>query len=105
MIGDLRTKISIFKPECVRDDIGGQITRWVLDGKVWGHVSIRTRSDVHENGRVINKHRYLVIIRWQRDFSSDVRLSWRRSMARILSVSDPDLRRERLHIICEEEDI
>ncbi len=104
MIGNLRTRISVFIPQYLPDDFGGMQTSWVLSQKLWAHISPKTLSQTNENGRLVVIRSYLVTIRWQRDFPERARIVWGERVLRVLSASDPDTRHERLHLICEEEE-
>ena len=104
MIGDLRTRLSIFIPQNTPDEFGGVQTTWVMFGNVWAHVQPKAAVKRSENGRAAILKTYLVTIRWQRSFPERARLTWGDRTLRVLSASDPDLRHERLHLICEEEE-
>jgi len=104
MIGNLRTRIGIYVPQTKPDEFGGVQTNWVLSGQAWAHIKPNTTTERTENGRATITKTYLVTIRWQRDFPERARLLWEERTLRVLTASDPDLRRERLHLICEEEE-
>ncbi|MBL4870999.1 MAG: phage head closure protein [Robiginitomaculum sp.] len=104
MIGKLRTRIGIYSPQNSSDDLGGVQTIWVLYGQAWAHIAPKTTHERTENGRAAITKTYMVIIRWQAGFPERVRLLWGDTHLRVLSASDPDMRRERLHLICEEEE-
>ncbi len=104
MIGNLRTRLGIYVPQSTPDDFGGVQTTWVLYGAAWAHIKPSTATERAENGRAALTKTYLVTIRWQRDFPERARLLWDERSLRVLTASDPDLRRERLHLICEEEE-
>ena len=104
MIGQLRTKLGLYIPQTIPDAFGGAQTSWVLYGAAWAHIKPKTVTERAENGRAAITKTYLVTIRWQRDFPERVRLLWGEHTLRVLSASDPDMRRERLHLICEEEE-
>ena len=104
MIGNLRTRIGLYVPQATPDDLGGVQTNWVLYGQAWAHVRAHNVQERAENGRAAITKTYRITIRWQRDFPERVRLMWDDKTLRVLSASDPDLRRERLHLICEEEE-
>ncbi len=104
MIGKLRTRVGIYIPQTSADDLGGVQTSWVLYGQAWAHIAPKIAHERTENGRAAITKTYLVIIRWQAGFPERARLLWSQMNLRVLSASDPDLRRERLHLICEEEE-
>lgn len=104
MIGNLRTRLGIYVPQTTPDEFGGVQTSWVLSAQAWAHIKPNTAVERSENGRVAITKTYLVTLRWQRDFPERARLLWEERTLRVLTASDPDLRRERLHLICEEEE-
>ncbi len=103
MIGHLRTRLGIYIPQATPDEFGGVQTSWVLFGQVWAHIKPKILSQRAESGRAAITQTYLVTIRWQRDFPERARLLWDERTLRVLTASDPDNRRERLHLVCEEE--
>ncbi|HFB54377.1 MAG TPA: head-tail adaptor protein [Hellea balneolensis] len=103
MIGNLRTRLSVHIPELVPDELGGSQINWVLFAQVWAHIKPSNLQERTENGRTAITQTYRVTIRWQRDFPERARLIWGARILRVLSASDPDTRKERLHLICEEE--
>jgi SPP1 family predicted phage head-tail adaptor len=103
MIGNLRTRLGVYKPQINADDFGGHVTVWVWHGKVWGHIQPRSLTEVRENGRLKVTQSYRVITRFRPDFPERARLMWGDKVLRFVSGSDPDNRRERLHLMCEEE--
>ena len=104
MIGNLRTRVGIYVPQTTPDELGGVQTSWILYGAAWAHIKAQTTQERLENGRAAITKTYRVTIRWQRNFPERVRLLWDDVTLRVLTASDPDLRRERLHLICEEEE-
>lgn len=103
MIGQLRHRIGLYAPSQVADDIGGTVTRWNFQRAIWGAVEPKSIGEVRENGRLTVTQTYRVTIRHRVDFPARARLVWRGRTLRVVAASDPDTRRERLHLICEEE--
>lgn len=103
MIGDLRTRLGVYRPQLTSDDFGGHSTTWVWHGKTWGHIAPRALTEVRENGRLKITQSYRVTVRFKDDFPERARLMWGGRILRVITASDPDNRRERLHLICEEE--
>lgn len=103
MIGQLRHRIGLYAPSRVADDIGGTITSWSFQRAIWGTVEPKSMGEVRENGRLTVTQTYRVTIRHRVDFPVRARLVWRGRTLRVVATSDPDTRRERLHLICEEE--
>ena len=56
-----------------------------------------------ENGKLSVTQTYLVAIRYLPVFPERARLLWKGRSLRVVAASDPDMRGERLHLICEEE--
>lgn len=104
MIGNLRTRITIQIADTLQDDLGGVQTNWLHYARVWAHINPQAVSERLESGRLVVTRSYKVIIRWQRNFPERARLVFEDKILRVLSASDPDLRRERLHLICAEEE-
>ena len=103
MIGQLRTRLGIYKSEVTRDELGGETTRWVLFDGMWAAVQSQPPVEKFENGRHEISVRYKVTGRYRSDFPERARLLWGETTLRVIAASDPDGRRERLHLICEEE--
>lgn len=103
MIGQLRHRIGLYTPSQIADDIGGTITSWSFLRAIWGAVEPKAISEVRENGRLVVTQTYRVTVRHRADFPTRARLVWRGRTLRVVAASDPDTRRERLHLICEEE--
>ncbi len=103
MIGRLRSRLGVYVPALASDDIGGSITTWNFYKQCWGHITPRSISERLENGRLEVTQSYRVVIRFQEDFPERARLMWGDRVLRVVTASDPDTRRERLHLICEEE--
>ena len=104
MIGNLRTRLGIYVPQSTPDAFGGEQINWVLYGAAWAHVKPKAAVERTQNGRAAVTKTYRVTIRWQKNFPERCRLLWDERTLRVLSASDPDLRHERLHLICEEEE-
>jgi SPP1 family predicted phage head-tail adaptor len=103
MIGDLRTRLGLYKPQVSADGFGGSVTSWVLNKAIWGAVEPKTLTETRKNGRLAVTQSYRVTIHFQDNFPERARLMWGERMLRVIAASDPDNRRERLHLICEEE--
>lgn len=103
MIGQLKTRLGLYVPEESPDDLGGVSINWQLYAQIWGQVEPKTLVDKSENGRLAITQTYRVTIRHRNDMPERARLLWGERTLRVLTASDPDMRRERLHLICEEE--
>ena len=103
MIGDLRTRLGLYVPQTRSDDMGGVTTVWALHSTVWADLKPSTSSHSAENGRAAVLQTYKVVIRHMDNFPERARLLWDERTLSVLTASDPDMRKERLHLICEEE--
>lgn len=103
MIGRLRNRLGIYVPQTTPDAMGGATTQWVFYAHCWADVSPRSGGETQEHGRLAVTQSYRVIIRFREDFPERARLMWKGRILRVVTASDPDNRRERLHLICEEE--
>jgi SPP1 family predicted phage head-tail adaptor len=103
MIGRLRTRLGLYTPSVVADDLGGTVTTWAFQRKLWAAIQPKTISEVRENGRLAVTQSYRVVIRYDPYFPERARLIWGSRILRVIAASDPDTRGERLHLICEEE--
>lgn len=103
MIGQLRSRLGLYAPNVVTDDIGGTVTSWAFQRVIWGAVEPRAISETRENGKLTVIQTYRVTIRHMANFPERSRLMWRGRHLRVVAASDPDTRGERLHLICEEE--
>ena len=102
MIGQLRHRVGLYAPSRIADDIGGTVTSWNFVRAIWAAVEPKSISETTENGRLSVSQSYRVVIRFRDDFPRRARLVWKGRTLRVVAVSDPDTRRERLHLICEE---
>lgn len=103
MIGDLRTRVGVYHAVETPDDMGGVATSWPLLKAVWANVKLLAPRQSFGNGRAEITAHYRVIIRFEDGFPERARLMWDGHILRVIAASDPDGRRERLHLICEEE--
>lgn len=103
MIGDLRARVGVYRALESPDDMGGFLTTWPLYKAVWASVKLLAPRQAFDNGRAEITAHYRVIIRFQDGFPERARLIWGERKLRVVAASDPDGRRERLHLICEEE--
>ena len=103
MIGQLRTRLGLYVPVETPDEHGGVNIRWVFKRLIWGAIEPRNLTETRENGRLAVTQSYRVTIRYRTDFPERARLMWGSRLLRVIAASDPDMRGERLHLICEEE--
>jgi len=103
MIGQLRSRLGLYAPVETPDDHGGAKITWAFQRLIWGAVQPRTLTETRENGRLAITQSYRVTIRYRANFPERARLIWGERLLRVIAVSDPDTRGERLHLMCEEE--
>ncbi len=103
MIGQLRVRLGLYEPQETPDELGGAVTTWLFRHLLWAAILPRTLTETRENGRLSVTQSYLVTIRYRKGFPERARLMWGPRILRVIASSDPDNRRERLHLICEEE--
>ncbi len=103
MIGRLRTRVGLYGALETPDDLGGVSTSWPLVTGLWASIRQLSPKQSFENGRAEIRAIYRVTIRHHKNFPERARLIWDERILRVVTASDPDGRRERLHLICEEE--
>ena len=102
MIGRLQYRVGLYRPADVADDIGGTVRSWQFDRALWAAIRSEGFSEEETGGRRFMIHRFRVVVRHRADIAAPSRLLWRGRTLKIVAVSDPDMRGERLHLICEE---
>lgn len=103
MIGDLRSRLGLYIPIVQADEFGGTKTQWNFHSAFWGAVTPKTVTERQGNGRLAVTQSYRVTLHFQPNFPERARILWGERILRVITSSDPDNRRERLHLICEEE--
>ena len=103
MIGPLRSRLGLYAPVETPDEHGGAKVTWAFQRLIWGAVQPRSLTETRENGRLAVTQSYRVTIRYRAGFPERARLIWGERLLRVIAVSDPDTRGERLHLMCEEE--
>ena len=102
MIGQLRIRLGLYAPVETPDEHGGAKVTWAFQRLIWGAVQPRSLTETRENGRLAVTRSYRVTIRYRANFPERARLIWGERLLRVIAVSDPDTRGERLHLMCEE---
>ena len=102
-MGQLRTPIGVYTAEETPDGRGGFETRWIFHSRLWAHIEARLSREIDRNGRRTVTQNYQVTTRYCRDLPERIRVLWGDRILRVIAVSDPDARQERLHFMCEEE--
>ena len=103
MIGRLNTRLGLYTASEQPDDLGGVTTQWSLASDLWAAITPRNTTERGQAGRAAVLQTYKVVIRHRDNFPERARLLWGDRTLRVIAASDPDNRRERLHLICEEE--
>lgn len=103
MIGQLRSRVGLYHAVVTPDALGGAQTTWQLHRAAWADIRPAAPRSAYEQGRETITMSYRAVIRFEDNFPKRVRMMWGDRILRVLAASDPDGRRERLHLICEEE--
>lgn len=103
MIGKLRTRVGIYKAQTAPDGFGGSVTTWPFWALAWAEIRMLAPKQAYDNGRAEITAHYRIIIRYREGFPERARVIWGDRTLRVITFSDPDMRRERLHLVCEEE--
>jgi len=103
MIGQFKHRLGIYVPETVPDVMGGQAVGWVFYAKCWAGIKTLSPRRRSEDGRDVVMGVYKITTRYRTNFPVKARLLWGDRTLKIITASDPDGRRERLHLICDEE--
>ena len=103
MIGHLRSRVGLYTAIETADDMGGTKRVWSFQKPLWAAIKPYNLTEAKENGRLAVLQPYKVTIRYVADFPERARLMWQGRILRVIAASDPDNRRERLQLICEEE--
>ena len=100
MIAQLGERVGLYRSTSESDGQGGATHPWTFAFAAWaGVVPVGERTDAHTRTR---HRRYRFTLRYRTDLPEPARLVWKDRTFRVLAGSDPDLRGERLHLICEE---
>lgn len=105
MIGQLRTRLGLYVAQETEDELGGAVTSYQFQQALWASIKPKTVSETRENGRLGVTQSYHVTIHYFDNFPERARLMWGERQLRVIAAADPDNRRERLHLICEEEQL
>ena len=93
MIGQLNERVGVYRADTEDDGQGGQVREWRFAFAAWAGVTpIGESTDVS----LVTRRRY------RTDLPSPARIVWKSRQFSVLASSDPDLRGERLHLICED---
>lgn len=103
MIGNMRTRVGVYQAQTTPDGFGGVVTTWPFWAMAWADIRILAPKQAFDNGRAEITTHYRIVIRYREGFPERARVIWGDRTLRVITASDPDMRRERLHLICEEE--
>ena len=98
MIGQLGERVGLYRATETADGQGGVTHSWDFAFAAWaGVVPIGVRES-----ELTTHRRYRFTLRYRTDLPRPARLVWKDRHFTVLAASDPALRGERLHLICEE---
>lgn len=101
-IGQLRQRVTIQAPIDAPDDIGGAERSFSSFVQVWASVETLAAQEQFIEQRLEQSRRCAVTIRWRSDVTSQMRIVFRGRILVIRSVEDRDERRRFLTCVCEE---
>ena len=99
MISGLNQRVALYSADASADGQGGQSRTWSFAYAAWAGIKPLGFSTA-TSGRSVRRLRF--ILRYRSDLPRPARLIWNDTQYSVLADSDPDLRGERLHLICEE---
>ena len=99
MIAKLNQRVALYSANSTPDGQGGQTRDWNFTFAAWAGVEPLGFSR-GTSGR--SRQRLRFILRYRTDMPRPARLIWNDTHYSVLADSDPDLRGQRLHLICEE---
>ncbi len=100
--GKLREPLELMQPTRTKDAVGGTAVEWNLLADVWGEVVGAGGGETFDGVQVSAETTHVVTIRHRTDVTTDMRFNWDSRVLEILSLSDPDGRREFLILQCVE---
>jgi SPP1 family predicted phage head-tail adaptor len=103
VIGDLRVRIRLERPERSADAMGGAAVTFVDAGGAWAAMTPLGAGEEDAFDRVRASARYRFALRMRRDVRPGWRVGLGERRLRILAVGDADDRGARLALLCEEE--
>ena len=99
MIAQLGERVGIYRADAEADGQGGEARAWSFAFAAWAGV-VPIGESTSES--LVTRRRYRFTLRYRTDLPEPARLVWNSRHFSVLASSDPDLRGERLHLICEE---
>lgn len=102
-IGGLRRRVAIERPDEAPDGAGGRLVGWLAAGHAWAEIAPAGANEAAVAGRLDGVATHRVTIRHRADVGGGWRLVAGARVLRVLAAFDPDERRRRLILICEEE--
>lgn len=102
MIMDRRTRIGIYQQQSQADDQGGRLVTWPFWKAAWANVKPLSPRERAGEDRLAASSRFRIAIYHFDNFPNPARVLLDGITLNVLAASDPDGRRERLHLICEE---
>lgn len=101
-IGQFRRRVTLQAPIDAPDDIGGADRSFSAFAQVWAKVETLSGQEQFVEQRLEQSRRCAVTIRWRSDVTSQMRIVFRGRILVIRSVEDRDESRRFLTCLCEE---
>lgn len=102
-IGALRRRVALERPDDAPDGAGGRVLGFAAMGSAWAEIAPARAVEAVVAGRFDGVVTHRVTIRFRADVGGGWRLVLGERVLRVLAAFDPDERRRRLTLLCEEE--
>jgi len=100
--GRLRRRVTLEAPLDVADDMGGATRGWRLVAMLWAEIESLRGATRLAAGRLEQTITHRVMLRWRDDVTGAMRLRLGARVLLVHAARDPDERRARLVLDCEE---
>jgi SPP1 family predicted phage head-tail adaptor len=101
--GALRHRLVLERPDDAPDGAGGVVAGWTAAATVWGAIAPVRADEAVAAGRLDGLATHRVEIRHRGDVAGGWRVRTGGRTLRVRAALDPDERRRRLVLVCEEE--
>jgi SPP1 family predicted phage head-tail adaptor len=101
-VGALRRRVALETPDDVADEIGGVTRGWRVVATVWAQIETPRGATRLQGERLEQVLSHRVTLRWRAGVTGEMRLRLGARVFAIRAVRDPDERRRRLELDCEE---
>ena len=100
--GELRNRIVIEEPREEQDDYGEPVKKWaeLPGGRAWAKKEDLSGRELFQAQQVNAQVSTLFTLRYRSDVDARMRVVYKDSLYSIVSVQDPDGRREKLLLLC-----